>query len=263
MKFAIVEGQRREAEPKLVGGCPGCGAPMLAKCGDIKVWHWAHRGKRKCDPWWENETEWHRSWKNAFPEDWQEIVHRADDGEKHIADVKTTQGRVIEFQNSPISKEERQSREAFYRPMCWVVNGLRRKRDKKQYFEALSHARTVNGNPFSFAVPANEGALLRDWADSQVPVFLDFGDTGDVDQVFQYGTQFLWGLSPKAPPSQAVLTPFYRACVIEALIKGEPFKGINFSKVFERAGIAKKVIQTRRAPVRTHSPRLNRRARRL
>ena len=47
------------------------------------------KGRRFCDPWWENETEWHRAWKDQFPADWQEIVHHAEDGEKHIADVKT------------------------------------------------------------------------------------------------------------------------------------------------------------------------------
>ena len=53
------------------------------------MWHWAHRGSRFCDPWWENETEWHRSWKGQFPVNWQEVVHQAETGEKHIADVKT------------------------------------------------------------------------------------------------------------------------------------------------------------------------------
>jgi hypothetical protein len=29
---------------------------MTPKCGQLKVWHWAHRSTRSCDPWWENET---------------------------------------------------------------------------------------------------------------------------------------------------------------------------------------------------------------
>ena len=97
MKFADVEGERREAEPGLSGKCRVCGDAMIAKCGDLRVPHWAHRAIRTCDPWWEPETEWHRIWKDQFPEDWQEIIHRSETGEKHIADVKTDFGVVLEF----------------------------------------------------------------------------------------------------------------------------------------------------------------------
>jgi class 3 adenylate cyclase len=51
MKFAVVEGERREAQPGLSGKCPVFGDAMIAKCGNYRVWHWAHRGTRTCDPW--------------------------------------------------------------------------------------------------------------------------------------------------------------------------------------------------------------------
>ena len=70
---------------------------MVARCGEVRVRHWAHKGRRLCDPWWENETEWHRAWKDQFPADWQEVVCYAEDGERHIADVKTHAGWVIEL----------------------------------------------------------------------------------------------------------------------------------------------------------------------
>src|SRR5262249_54087915 len=97
MKFAVVEGERREAQRGLSAKCPVCGDAMIAKCGEIRDWHWSHRVTRTCDRWWEPETEWHRNWKNQFPEHWQEIIQRSDDGEKHIADVKTDRGIVLEF----------------------------------------------------------------------------------------------------------------------------------------------------------------------
>jgi competence protein CoiA len=116
MKFADIECQRREAQPGLSAAtCPSCGAAVIAKCGDHRVWHWAHRGVRVCDPWWEPETEWHRAWKNEFPADWQEAVHFAQSGEKHVADVKTQSGMVLEFQHSFLKAEERAARESFYR----------------------------------------------------------------------------------------------------------------------------------------------------
>jgi competence protein CoiA len=111
MKFAVVEGERRDAQPGLSGKCRHCGDAMIAKCGQLRVWHWAHRGTRTCDHWWEPETEWHRAWKSEFPEDWQEISHTNPvDGEKHIADVITDSGVVIEFQHSPLRRDERESR---------------------------------------------------------------------------------------------------------------------------------------------------------
>ena len=74
MKFALVDGNKTEATKGAKGICPICGSELIAKCGEVKINHWAHKGIRNCDPWWENETEWHRSWKNNFPAEWQEIV---------------------------------------------------------------------------------------------------------------------------------------------------------------------------------------------
>ncbi|MGH0281365.1 competence protein CoiA, partial [Sinorhizobium meliloti] len=129
MKFALVEGRRREAQPKRRGECPGCGAQVIAKCGPKRLWHWAHMSVSTCDHWWEPETEWHRAWKNEFPEERQEFRQLAPDGELHIADVKTESGDILEFQYSNISYNERASRENFYERMEWVVSGLRLKRD--------------------------------------------------------------------------------------------------------------------------------------
>jgi competence protein CoiA len=123
MQFASVNGVRQPPSPKRAGVCLHCGAPALAKCGPKLLWHWAHRGKRHCDPWWENETPWHRSWKERFPQDWRERVHFDAGGERHIADVKTSGGVVLEFQNSPMALEELRARERFYENMIWIVNG--------------------------------------------------------------------------------------------------------------------------------------------
>lgn len=70
------------------------------------------------------ETDWHRSWKLAFPLQFRErtFLSKAE-GYCHRADVFTPCGTAIEFQNSPISLAELTSREAFYPKMIWVVNG--------------------------------------------------------------------------------------------------------------------------------------------
>src|ERR1041385_5779332 len=147
MKFARVNGQRQEAQPNLSGECCGCGLPVIAKCGNIRVRHWAHRAGGVCDPWWENETEWHRAWKDLFPAECQEVVHHAGDGELHIADVKTHDGWFIEFQPSPISPEERRSREAFYQSLIWVVDGTTLKRGQRHFLRGSGIAKSRD--PFS------------------------------------------------------------------------------------------------------------------
>jgi hypothetical protein len=110
MRFALVNGQKTEPQPKLQGLCTNCQGEMIAKCGRVKIWHWAHKSKLSCDPWWENETEWHRAWKNNFPAEWQEISNIDPvTGEKHIADVKTPYGlsERSNSANAPITERRR------------------------------------------------------------------------------------------------------------------------------------------------------------
>lgn len=96
---------------------------MIAKCGPRVMHHWAHKVQRNCDPWWENETAWHREWKSHFPEACREVSHIAPDGEVHRADIKTPTGIVIEVQHSTMTDCERKSREAFYGNLVWIVDG--------------------------------------------------------------------------------------------------------------------------------------------
>ncbi|WP_341912613.1 CoiA-like domain protein [Polaromonas sp. YR568] len=143
MQLALVDGVRQKAHPGLKGVCPGCALPAVPKCGEKLVWHWAHKG-RHCDPWWENETEWHRNWKAQFPEAWQEVIQTdAVTGEKHIADVRTANGMVIELQHSAMPADELRSREAFYKHMIWIV-------------DARSFASQFEINPLKLPDPKSE-----------------------------------------------------------------------------------------------------------
>ncbi len=123
MQYAVVEGVRCEAFRGGRGICSICGAVVIAKCGPRILHHWAHASRRNCDPWWENETEWHRAWKSLFPADCREISHVAPDGEIHRADIKTPTGIVVEVQHSSMTDAERQSRESFYGNLVWVIDG--------------------------------------------------------------------------------------------------------------------------------------------
>ena len=176
MEFALVNGQRQEAQRNLSGECQLCGERTIAKCGDERIHHWAHKSNRRCDQWWENETEWHRNWKNQFPREWREVPQHAADGEKHIADVKTGNGFVLEFQHSYLPPEERGLRDAFYPKLVWVVDGTG-KRHKAQLIRAWNEGRPVGGNPLVRTAFSCDFGVLQKWAGSNAPVFFDLGET--------------------------------------------------------------------------------------
>lgn len=252
MQYAIVDGVRREASRELSGTCPVCGAAMTPRCGRFRVAHWAHP-PGIVDHRWEPETEWHRKWKACFPEECQEVIHQPGNGEKHIADVKTGHGRVIEFQNSPISEEERRSREAFYRPMYWVVNGQRLKWDRPKFFEALGLGRILRANPLSLLIPKASCLLLRKWENSAALVLFDFGDE-EASDALHFGGPVLWALQPGSPKSHAVLIPIYRSVFIEALMQGKSLKAIDFSKWIRPPDRRRHFVIPPRLPPRTAKP---------
>jgi len=188
MKFALINGQRHEAQPGLEGTCTIHGHPMVAKCGEFRAWHWAHKGRLSCDPWWENETDWHRNWKGQFPQGWQEVVHEAEGGEKHIADVKTKHGWIIEFQHSHINPEELRSRDVFYKRLIWVVDGTRRKKDAMQFLESWNSGMPVGQNGNIRRILPDACTLLREWSVSTSHVVLDFGEKAPLWWVFYKGS---------------------------------------------------------------------------
>lgn len=222
MRFADVEGQRCEAQPGTSATCRCCGAAVIARCGDLRVWHWAHRSVRGCDHWWESETEWHRTWKNEFPSDWQEFVQTAPSGEKHVADVKTQSGTVIEFQHSPLKAEERMSREAFYRKMVWVVNARRRKRDADQLLKSIGPCVYAHEPFILFVADHQERALLRDWNSSPMPVYFDLGLRED-------GKPDFWRRDPISKNGRIYLTPVSRESFLKVHRDG-PDTEENFSE---------------------------------
>jgi hypothetical protein len=225
MRFALVAGLRREAQPGLSGECPGCGATVIPQCGERRTRHWAHRITDYCNFHWEPETPWHRDWKSGFPTEWQEVEHRAENGERHVADVKTSKGQVIEFQHSYLDPQERRCREAFYGSMIWVVDGLRRKRDMASFYRALQTRHLTNSAPLTYEVSSGECMLLRDWSDSRVAVYFDFGSTEE--DLRWFGRPVLWRLSPNSANGWARLSPVPVDSFVEALRQGVPVKGIR------------------------------------
>ena len=173
MNFAIVEGERHKPQKGLRGKCIACESEMVSKCGDVRLPHWAHKGKRHCDPWWENETEWHRGWKNLFPEEWREVPSKDENGVTHIADIKRPDGFFIEFQNSAISKEEVESRNQFYKNLIWVVNGSRSSLD----LEKVKSFIRFNSTDDMIDVSKIGIRVSKKWKSLARHVFVDFNES--------------------------------------------------------------------------------------
>jgi len=106
------------------------GVELIAKCGEVKVHHWA-RKTADPDTWWEKETPWHINWKSLFPENDREQKITDCTGETHRMDARTFIGikaYVLEFQNSRIEISEVSARDTAYKNngyagVIWVWNG--------------------------------------------------------------------------------------------------------------------------------------------
>jgi len=235
MKFALLNDNRIEASIGAKGICPGCSSELIAKCGEIKINHWAHKKTRNCDPWWEPETEWHRTWKNNFPVEWQENYFLDEHtGEKHIADIKTTDGLVIEFQHSAIHPQERISREKFYKKMVWVADSTRLKYDFKRF--AKEKKNFVDIQPGIFQVDYSEETFPAAWVKSSVPFIFDFLDTATTSIVLE--RNFLYCLFPVQIGRYVFVADIPRKAFIKSVIDGQwSVRYENYMKLLKNVSI--------------------------
>lgn len=121
MLYALVDGIRVSAHPYERGLCPLCEQSVIARCGELNVWHWAHKASGDCDAFSESETPWHRNWKRDVSPDYCEVsIERK--GVKHRADIITRDGTVLELQHSSISSKDIRRREEFYGDMIWLID---------------------------------------------------------------------------------------------------------------------------------------------
>lgn len=213
MQYALVNGEKREASRGLIGVCQSCDQLMIPKCGPIKAPHWAHKSEARCDPWWEKETPWHRAWKELFPEGWREVRQHDATGERHIADVRTEHGLVIECQHSSISAVEVAAREKFYLSvgtMVWLVDGARYKAGLPKLVESQKWwGKTGKKRVFSTDRP--EKSFPRSWLNCSVPVIFDFSGASEQNG----GVHKFWCLLPGRARGRAVVAAVSRRWLVE------------------------------------------------
>ena len=118
MIYAVVNGRREAAAPGTKGVCPSCGSIVIACCGAVNAHHWRHETTEDCDSFSEGITPWHIEVQGWWPEDQREVVLG-----NHRADIKTSSGLVVEAQHSPISFDEVEAREQFYKRLVWILHG--------------------------------------------------------------------------------------------------------------------------------------------
>ena len=219
MHFALIGNIRIEAKHGLKGLCPGCSQPVFAKCGPERIWHWTHYKGKLCDKWWEPETKWHRSWKNNYPADWQEVfLPNEQTGEKHMADVRTAHNLVIEFQHSHIDPTERISREKFYQDMVWVVDGTRLIRDYSRFLKGKNHSHSIKHGVFR--VDDAEEYFPVAWIESTVPVIFDFQGVEEIVDTADLKNH-LYCLFPVQIGKSNFLAEIQRKTFINTTINGE------------------------------------------
>lgn len=159
MRLALFEGKRTLAEKGRSGICPLCGVPVVARCGEININHWAHESLNDCEGG--EESEWHLGWKELFPIDCTEIIE-----ENHRADV-IYEGTVYEFQTKPMDPREMNARGQFWKErgykFVWVLNTI----GSRENFNFKIHPTFVT---FRWKMAKRRLELVTD------KVILDFGE---------------------------------------------------------------------------------------
>ena len=141
--------------------------------------------------------------KATFRSNAKSLSSTMQSGEKHIADVRTPHGLVIEFQHSQLDPLERAARERFYGNMVWVVDGTRLQRDYPRFNKGKDSLRRTNNQGY-FLLTFPEECFPAMWLDSSVPVIFDFRGADDSQPPDAF-RDALWCLLPGRAEGSAVV----------------------------------------------------------
>ncbi len=114
-------------------------------------------------------------------------------GEKHIADVRTPHGLVIEFQRSTIHPDEVLAREQFYQKMIWIIDGC--KNDADRYNFSIMRGPTNDSGLANFHW-FGRSTLFKRWHTFK-PVFFDFGKEYGFWRILRFDPKTGIGLAGK------------------------------------------------------------------
>ena len=157
--------------------CPSCGEELIMRKGEIRAHHFAHKPNSVCSDGWNYDmSDWHINWQDKFPVEMQEVVKKHN-GKTHRADVLIEDTKtVIEFQHSPLSADEFDDRNTFYRELgykvVWVFDVI------DQYEEGLIREHENKENIFIWNRPRstfnNMDSILK-----EDNIYFEFESTAD------------------------------------------------------------------------------------
>jgi competence protein CoiA len=134
MLLALQGRELLRATPGARAECVECGERLIAKCGEIIIWHWAHDPGSQCA--YSHESAWHLGWKLWAHARGCQIEKVVVPG--HRADIVTRKGRVIELQSRGLALEDVRAREAVYPDMAWIVLVDQQQEDRLHFGDLLS-----------------------------------------------------------------------------------------------------------------------------
>ena len=235
--FASKSGER--------GICPLCGTEMVARVGSERVPHWAHKIKSECDPWYEQESKWHFDLYKQFDVLISKKIQLTDQsvqfgelydkkGEKHYVNV-LAKNRVVQFRNTPISLDLRAAYERFFDNLTWIVqisNKNKVKKFGKSFGESLystkklGHDQIVNSRQIYWLFDKGN-VLPKVWAESSVPLVLDFSEDVDVedDQKTNLAHSF-WLVIPHEYERLSMVLRYKKEALIDKLCFEAPQKDV-------------------------------------
>lgn len=194
MKYALLNGVYVTATPHQKDAiCPLCKSKVVAKCGVIKVHHWAHKKGNPCDSWREADSEWRHRWLEHFVDcDVEAIIE--NNGTRHFADIKTKNGTTVLLRRGRVKEAELRKMEDFFEGLVWIVDLSANKRAAIKLRNAFRD-RTIH-KVFKNAYRTFGGlgiGIPDEWSRNRYPVIFDFSGVEDVPQFI---SQYMWCLMP-------------------------------------------------------------------
>ena len=176
--------ERIRATKNAIAICPECKESLIPKCGDIKIWHWAHKHESNC--WYSSHpmTLFHLAWQDlALKQGYDvEVNFKNDDGKIiHRADILTKNNRIVEIQHSDISSKEMIKRSEFYKSkqllVDWIIDDNKRYNKNKIEYTPYLHPTTkqIQHQIYSNHYPKKYSCLFNYKNPIYGKVIMDFG----------------------------------------------------------------------------------------
>lgn len=104
--------------PGARGRCVDCDGILIAKCGEINRWHWAHEADGSTCTGSDGESAWHLAWK-AWATQYGARTEVASG--QHRADIIWPDGGVYELQSNYLNPVDIQNREEYWGDrLTWI-----------------------------------------------------------------------------------------------------------------------------------------------